>query len=303
MRGPGVEDQRAVGLRQYLRPARVRQQRRVPGGEEAHRRRSPRLWERSPGQVEQPPSLVVSQRAQLHPLRHRLEPRQRNARPAGRLPQGGRAEGAEVAAQQAGQAFLLSGAGLAEPVFGEAVEVGAAVLPGARGRDADHRQPVPEPGPGDGGNAGRLEQPAQLAGAGRATEESPAQDGGGLLHVRAGDLMTRDAEEPLPPPSGRGGGERPVVRSRDQVDGAAHQRRLHRLAPFQGPGQGSALEGTQAREQSHVARGRVLGLEPGDALQGPGQRHRGALQEQLAGQHRPVQLAGREHALGHGRES
>ena len=61
-----------------------------------------------------------------------------------------------------------------------------------------------------------------------------------------------------------------------------------------------AFEIRDARPQAHVDRGRVLRLQEAHSLQSPRDRHARPLEEQLAGEQGPVQLARSEHPLGHG---
>lgn len=75
------------------------------------------------------------------------------------------------------------------------------------------------------------------------------------------------------------------------MDGDPHQRRLHDASSFQCPVQRIPIEVTQSRPEPHVRRGRVLGLEPAEALEGPGDRKGGSFKQQLAREQRSVQLS------------
>jgi hypothetical protein len=82
------------------------------------------------------------------------------------------------------------------------------------------------------------------------------------------------------------------------MDRAPHERRLNDRAALERGGQRSALEPLEPRPQADVHRRRVLGLDPGDPLERPRQRHPAALEQQLAGEQRPVELPLGERAHG-----
>lgn len=69
------------------------------------------------------------------------------------------------------------------------------------------------------------------------------------------------------------------------------------MAAFEGTREGLALEAVEARGERQVRRGRGLRLEPGETLDGAGRRERLALEQELAREERPIQLAPREDAL------
>ncbi len=301
MRGPDVEDAAAVALGQDLGAPGVHQQVGVPGGQEAGRGRRALLGQGRAGQVEQLPALLVAEPAGPDPLQHRAQRGQGQAGPAAQVAEGRRAEPGQVAADQ-----VLEGVGLGdppgpEPVGGQPVEVGPAALPGARRRDPDHVHPEPDAVPYRLGEPGGGEQPGQLGLAGRAGGEPFADQGGGGLDVDALQLAPRRPGPPVAAGAPDGLGERRVVGGRDDVDGDPQQGRLHRPPLLQRPGELLAAEVAQPRPEADIGRGGVLGLEPGDLLERGRDGEGRALEEQLAGEQGPVELAGREHTLGHGR--
>jgi hypothetical protein len=82
------------------------------------------------------------------------------------------------------------------------------------------------------------------------------------------------------------------------VERAAHDRRLHDLAPRECSLEGVAVEALQPRRERDVRRGRMLRLqrgEPGDRL---GRGQAGALEQQLTGGQRRRELLPGERALG-----
>jgi hypothetical protein len=87
------------------------------------------------------------------------------------------------------------------------------------------------------------------------------------------------------------------------VDRVAHQRRLHEAAPLERAGQRAALEALHPRPEPDVGGGCVLRLDAADLLNGARQGQRPALEEELAGHQRAVQLAASEDALGHARHA
>ena len=301
--GPDVEDPAPVALGEELGAPGVDQQVGVPGGQEAGRGRGGRVGQRGLGQVEQLGALLVAEAAGPDPLQHRPQPGQGQAGPAAQVGQGRRAEPGQVAADQVLEGLVLVDPPGAEPVGGQAVQVGPAPLPGARRRHPDHVHPEPDPGPDRPRVAVVGEQPYQLGLAGRPAGEPLGDQGGGRLHVDPLQVAPDGPGPPLPAGGPDGLGERRVVGGRDDVDGDPEQGRLDRPPVLEGPGQVVTAEVAQPRPQADVRRRGVLGLEAGDLLQRLGEGVAGALEEELAGQQGPVELAGGEHALGHGRQS
>jgi hypothetical protein len=80
------------------------------------------------------------------------------------------------------------------------------------------------------------------------------------------------------------------------VDRRAHERALDDRALLERAGQRVALEALQTGPQADVHRRRVLRLESGDELQRARDRDARALEQQLAGEQRPVELAAAERA-------
>src|SRR5438309_2454656 len=78
-----VEDEAAVALREDLGAACVRQQRRVPGGQEPYRSRRPGIGERRAGEVEELPAALVAEASQLGTRDDRPESRRGCPSPAG----------------------------------------------------------------------------------------------------------------------------------------------------------------------------------------------------------------------------
>ena len=152
----------------------------------------------------------------------------------------------------------------AKPVVDSGVEIRGAPLPGPGRGHPHHVQPRPDPRRalaaeelGDlvtahrAGGDPRAKTPRRGAHLGRVEVAVPGQPG--ALAQAAAD-----------------GGEGPVVRCRDEVDGRAEQRSLGDRPPLQRPRQRSALEAGKPRPQPDVHRGRVLGLDAADPLDARG---------------------------------
>jgi hypothetical protein len=82
------------------------------------------------------------------------------------------------------------------------------------------------------------------------------------------------------------------------VDRDSHQRPLDHRAPLERAPELIALEPLEPRPEADVHRRRVLRLEAADALERTRKRLAAALQQQLASEHRAIELALREHPLG-----
>ncbi len=75
------------------------------------------------------------------------------------------------------------------------------------------------------------------------------------------------------------------------MDGRAHDRRLHDPAALEGSSEIVAFEAVHPRPQADVHRRRVLRLEPAHALEDPGDRRAGPLEQELAREQSAVELA------------
>ena len=195
---------------------------------------------------------------------------------------GRRAEAGEVAGDEVVDRVLVAERGRrADPVLGERVEVGPAALPRARRRRAHEVDPQPDHPRGllahelldllaPHGVAAGQRRPHPLRRLDRRVDLRGAQP------RRAARLPHRDRE-------------RPEVLPRDQVDRAAHQRRLDDAAVLERAREVVAHEALDARPQADVHRRRVLRLQPRHPLEHPGDRVGRPLQQPLAGQESPVE--------------
>ena len=262
LRRLGVEDPRPVLLGQQAGPARVDEQRRVPGGQEARRRGRVRIRQRAAGDVEQLlAGRLRAERPQLEPPEHSAERREREAREARDVLARGGAEAGQVAAHEQVHRVALAHVRLADPVRRGRVEVRAPALPGARRWDARDVEPLV-----DAARALPPEQRLDLGAAEAAAGQLAAQPASGGGHRPPGRLGV-DAQQVLAPRGADGDRQRPVVGARDEVDRRAHQRALHDLPALERAGEGGALEALEPRPQADVHRRRVLGLDAADALQ------------------------------------
>ena len=182
--------------------------------------------------------------------------------------------------------------GRPDPVLGEREQVGAAALPRTRRRRAHEVHP----------QAG-AERPVladelvELGAPEHVAAAQPAPHGA----RRAGQRVRAGLLRPRPQPQrashvARGERERPEVRARDEVDRHAHERRLHHGPLDERVGQRLPLEALEPGPQADVHRRRVLRLDPADRLERPWQRHPAAVEQQLAREQRPVELAPRQGA-------
>ena len=184
-------------------------------------------------------------------------------------------------------ALLPGGARWAEPVLGDAVEVGTALSPRARGRDSDERRPQADPTP-----HGRVaaEELDQLLATSRALGEDRSGAPVGLHQLITLVGLLGRPQEPLGEGLAHGQCERPVVASRDQMDRRAHQRALDDRALTEGPVEVGATEPREAGPEANVRRRCVLSLDPRHALEGSRDRQLRPLEEELPGEERTVQL-------------
>src|SRR5262252_170519 len=113
------------------------------------------------------------------------------------------------------------------------------------------------------------------------------------LHVQALELVPLDPEPPLAPALPETRREQREVIRRNRVDRASHEGRLDGAPLLQRLRQGVPAKVPQARPEPDVRRGRVLRLQPGEALEGRGERNRRALEQKLTSQQCPVEVAGR----------
>ena len=88
----------------------------------------------------------------------------------------------------------------------------------------------------------------------------------------------------------------PVLPGADQVDGRPEQRPLGNRPRLQGGGQVGAAEPRDAAPQPHVTGWGVLGLQAAHAVERILDRQVCTLEQQLAGEHGPVELAGGDDA-------
>lgn len=173
-----------------------------------------------------------------------------------------------------------------EPVLRRDVEVGPALLPRARRRCPQEVRPEADAVPDD---VVHLEPLHQIPAPARPYGEERACPGRNLGDRLGGDLAAVGAQPPLPPCLAHAGDEERVVARRDGVDG--------------GPHDGALDEPLQSRPQADVARRRILRLQAAEALDRLHRAHAAAFEQQLAGEHRPVQLPLAEHPFRHGRSA
>ena len=93
--------------------------------------------------------------------------------------------------------------------------------------------------------------------------------------------------------------ERPIVADVDGVQGDPHQRGLDHVAGGEGAVEVSGVEVADPVPQGDVRRRWLLGLEGDDAAYRIGRARRLAVQQQLAGEGRPVEAAGGDLGVGH----
>jgi hypothetical protein len=185
-----------------------------------------------------------------------------------------------------GAVGIPAGGGLAQPVLCRGVEVRTAARPGARRRHSHHVHPqrrvLPEL---------VAQQLADLGGGHRlAGHPLPQPAGGRGQRTRAAGRFAR-AQHPAPARLADGDGERPPIRRGDEVDGDPQERALRDAAPLERPIQLIPLEALEPRPQPHVHRRRVLRLDPAHALERLRNARAAALEQQLAREQRPVELA------------
>ena len=89
------------------------------------------------------------------------------------------------------------------------------------------------------------------------------------------------------------------VVGRDEVDRPAHEHDPDRVPLLHRLRQRGRVEAGEAGVERDVGRGGELGLEPDEVLGGGERVHRDRLEEELAGEQRPVERALREDGLGH----
>jgi len=269
----------------------VHEQRRVPGRQEAHRRGGLRGRQRCTREVEQLAALLVPEPAKRQPLERARERAHAHPGPVGDVGARRRTERTEVAADEVLARILLGELRLRpDPLLGEAVQIGAAPLPCARRRHAHEIDPDPDArNPQAGGGDLRLLPRPVREQAAQAVGRPPERALVAALH----------AARPRLPLGAHRDHEGPVVAARDDVDRVAHQRRLDERAPLERARQRLALEAGDARPETDVPGRGVLRLQPADLLDGPGQGQAPPLKQQLPREQRPVELAPREHALGH----
>src|SRR3989442_3315838 len=210
--------------------------------------------------------LLILKSSQRESTRDRSNLRERDTGPIGDLADGCRSEPAEITPNHMLETGGLRDPSWSYPLFGQGVEVGAALVPGARGRNANHVDPLRDTIPGQCWVASCGEQVPQAGGPTWAAAEvlSASRDRG--LHV--------DCAEPLacasPPFLARlldGRHEECIVSRRDHVNRAPQQGALDHLPPLERGRQRATPEGIQARPETDVARWGVLRLQPADTFE------------------------------------
>src|SRR5712692_7584320 len=297
MRSPRAENDRPVPLGHDLGPARMDHQQRLEGLQEPHGRGRVRVWHKGAREVEQDATGLVAKATEAQPLDHRKHRRGRQAGPARDIGQPGGPKAAEVAANQQLDPLGFCGLARAHPFLSQAVQVRARALPGPRRRHADHVEPQAQPGPRDGGDSFRGQERFQLGGAGRAALELLTPDGRDSLHVEAMQLVPDDAQPPFAPSRSDSSQQDGIVRLRHRMDRAAHQSALDRISIHERVRKCGASEISQSRPQTDVAGRRVLRLQAADGLERARQRKWGSLEQQLAREQGPIELARGEDAL------
>ena len=203
-------------------------------------------------------------------------------------------EAAEVAADEVILRVLAGDVRGREPVGGQAVEVRAAALPRPRRRDAHEVEPEPR--------RARPVFPSSESVSFRRTlccrRSAPRRHSAAAAVAAGPSSRAWRAATPRGAPRGRRS-RRPIVGGGDEVDGAAHQRRLDHLARLERARERVALEAGDPRPQPEVHRRRVLRLQPAHPLEHARGRQAGALQQPLAGEQRSIERAGGEDALSH----
>ncbi len=291
-----VKDLRAMLLGQDPRPAGVDEQRRVPGRQEADRRRLLGIGQRAACDVEQLVAVLGPEAAQAHAVEDRGQLTRRQARVGDDVATRRRAEAGEVAPDE-----LSRGVDRAElrrradPVLGGGEEVGAAALPRSRGRDADEVDPLADAeGVRLADERVELVAPDRLAGLGEMITHARGE----LEHLRLIRAAAHAAQPQRAPRRAGAERERPEVGLGDEVDRDAHERRLDDRAPLERPRQLVALKpATYPRPQADVHRRRVLRLDRADRMENLADRAvlPERLEQALACEHRAVELALGEH--------
>ena len=289
-RDPRREDHRAVLLREDPRPARVHEERRVPGREEADRHGGSRGRgaEREGGRAAPSPPRRGTAGAEGARASAARSPAFRCAQDAMSV-RGRRPERGEVAPDEVLEAVLLGGVERPDPLLGERERVrgaGSTCPPVARARGrASARTPT-------GSRAGsRSPQELVDLGAGpRRPGEERARPLDERRHVEVGrDLVHAPPPLLARPPDPRR--EERVVAPRDDVDRLAHQRALDHRAAHEGAVEVVPLEPVEARPEPDVRVRRVLVLDAADPLDRPREAGGASARAGAAREERPVQLA------------
>ena len=262
------EDPRPEALGQHLRPPRVHEQRRVPRGQEADGRRRVLLWQGCAWEVDQLGTVGVREPAEAQPLDAGSQRRDVDPGPVGGLRDRGRAEGAQVPAQQQVVRVRLADLCRTDPALRGREHVRTPALPRAGGGHADEldadavpreRRPGGREGPHD------LEQ---LVAPARPVRQRPPHGAVHRLDVHIAHVPPVGALPPRALVACDRDREGPEVPFRDDVDRRAHERRLHRLPPLERSGEVAEREAVEPRPEADVRRRCVLRLEPRDALEG-----------------------------------
>ena len=157
--------------------------------------------------------------------------------------------------------------GRRDPGVGKTIEVGPALVPGARRRNTNHVEPVCEASPRHGRESARRNHSLQLIGASRTLRQVLTEGAGSRLHIEAPELLSGDPSPPHLPGLLDGGEPEPVIAGGDHVYRAAQQSPLNHPPLLERRCQRFAPEIAHSRPQPDVSRGRVLRLQSCDALQ------------------------------------
>jgi hypothetical protein len=131
------------------------------------------------------------------------------------------------------EAGLFVDGGGAEPALSRRIEVGASSLPRAGGRRAHEVDRNAVPHCRRIAAVERAAQLDQLVASANAVAQRFSNVVGDRLHVYRAEPPRMTPAPPLLPAATDPVGKEPEVAGGDDVDGRAHQRRLHRPAPLQ----------------------------------------------------------------------
>src|SRR6266545_3789693 len=227
MRGPGVEDERPVILREDLCAPGVDEQHGLPRGEEPNRSRRVLIRNGCPRHGKELITPLVPKAAKRHPLHHRGEDPNRQPGPAGHVLHRCRAESSEVPPNEVLDALDLGRRRPPHPIVGQAVQVGPPLIPRPRRRHPPQVDPHPQTRPCHRGDPLGGEELLQLRGParsrrqvladptsptaapapGRSTSPDPTMPPRGSPRRRGAPSAPRPGE--VPPPGACGSVRRP----------------------------------------------------------------------------------------------